>query len=279
MAKASEDFNNTAAGITGGRTELGLSGAYKASPRLSVNGEYLQTQDDIEEATTEVHNESKAFSLGADYQISERLTVGGGVRVVKENAASLVRSTTSSCSNSTTATTTGYNTGFGISQVGNQTIDPVTGLPVVCSGANLTTIATATEDLDRTSVFGRAAYKMTDSLTLSGELQGAPWRLDVPADWNGDLVMLAHGWSPAAPLAQQLRQHETGEQRHAHRHAMRQRQQDKKGQHPADEVEGGGGNQVMHQPPRDGVASPQQGRNHQQHGRAGCEFVSHGAAL
>ncbi len=32
--------------------------------------------------------------------------------------------------------------------------------------------------------------------TLSGELQGAPWRLDVPADWNGDLVMLAHGYEP-----------------------------------------------------------------------------------
>ena len=31
---------------------------------------------------------------------------------------------------------------------------------------------------------------------LSGELQGAPWRLDVPADWNGDLVMLAHGYEP-----------------------------------------------------------------------------------
>ncbi len=32
--------------------------------------------------------------------------------------------------------------------------------------------------------------------TLSGELQGAPWRLDVPASWNGDLVMLAHGYEP-----------------------------------------------------------------------------------
>lgn len=31
---------------------------------------------------------------------------------------------------------------------------------------------------------------------LSGELQGAPWRLDVPADWNGELVMLAHGYEP-----------------------------------------------------------------------------------
>jgi hypothetical protein len=172
VAKASEDFNNTAAGITGGRTELGLSGAYKVSPRLTVNGEYLQSKDQIDPTLTTpgIDNDTKALSLGADFQLSDRLTVGGGVRKVQENAASLVRSTASSCSNSTSATT-GYNTGFGISQVGNQTIDPVTGLPVLCSGSNLTTIETATEDLDRTSVFGRAAYKMTDSLTLNGELQ------------------------------------------------------------------------------------------------------------
>lgn len=46
----------------------------------------------------------------------------------------------------------------------------------------------------------------TAARTLSGELQGAPWRLDVPADWNGDLVMLAHGYEPVgvprtAPMA------------------------------------------------------------------------------
>ena len=32
--------------------------------------------------------------------------------------------------------------------------------------------------------------------TSSGELQGARWRLDVPAGWNGELVMLAHGYEP-----------------------------------------------------------------------------------
>lgn len=36
----------------------------------------------------------------------------------------------------------------------------------------------------------------TAARTRSGELQGAPWRLDVPANWNGDLVMLAHGYEP-----------------------------------------------------------------------------------
>lgn len=80
--------------------------------------------------TPGIDNDAKAFSLGADFQVSDRLTVGGGVRKVQENAASLVRSTASHCSNGTTAST-GYNTGFGISQVGNQTIDPVTGLLVV----------------------------------------------------------------------------------------------------------------------------------------------------
>ena len=40
------------------------------------------------------------------------------------------------------------------------------------------------------------AAPTTAPRTLSGELQGAPWRLDIPADWNGDLVMLAHGYEP-----------------------------------------------------------------------------------
>ncbi|KAG0753783.1 hypothetical protein G6F24_012796 [Rhizopus arrhizus] len=40
------------------------------------------------------------------------------------------------------------------------------------------------------------AAPATAPRALSGELQGAPWRLDVPASWNGDLVMLAHGYEP-----------------------------------------------------------------------------------
>ncbi len=173
VAQSSEGFNNSAAGITPGRTELGLSGAYKVSRNATLTGEYLQSKDDLAATLTTpgIDNDSRALSLGADYQVSDRLSVGGGVRVVKENAASLLALTGSNCSNSTTNPSTGYNTGFGISQVGNQTIDPVTGLPVVCSGANLTSTETAPEDLDRTSVYGRAAYKMTQSLTLSGELQ------------------------------------------------------------------------------------------------------------
>lgn len=31
----------------------------------------------------------------------------------------------------------------------------------------------------------------------TGALHGAPYRIDIPADWNGDLVMLMHGYQPA----------------------------------------------------------------------------------
>lgn len=30
----------------------------------------------------------------------------------------------------------------------------------------------------------------------AGELKGAPYRIDIPAHWNGDLVMLMHGYEP-----------------------------------------------------------------------------------
>lgn len=174
VARASEDFNNNAAGITGGRTELGLSGAYKVNPDLTVNGEYLRSQDQLDQTLTRagIDNRSQAMTIGADVRVDERLTLGGGVRAVKASAASLSSLSTSVCSSDPALATdaSGYNSGFGISQVGNQSIDPATGLPVVCSP--ITSAGTgAPEDLDRTSVYGRAAYKMTDSLTLSGELQ------------------------------------------------------------------------------------------------------------
>ena len=174
VARASEDFNNSAAGITGGRTELGVSGAYKVNPDLTVNGEYLRSDDKLDPTATRagIDNRSQALAIGADVRVGERLTLGGGVRAVKESAASLASLSASICSSDTTVATdaSGYNSGFGISQVGNQSIDPATGLPVVCSPIT-TAATTAPEDLDRTSVFGRAAYKMSDSLTLSGELQ------------------------------------------------------------------------------------------------------------
>ncbi|KAK6032475.1 hypothetical protein OSTOST_01418 [Ostertagia ostertagi] len=115
-------------------------------------------------------------SAAIDLKISDRLTIGGGVRRVEQNSISLTQTTATNCSNITTGTTTaagaiaGYNTGYGISQVGNQSIDPATGLPILCN-VGINNVAGAPTSLERTSLFARAAYRVTDSLTLDGELQ------------------------------------------------------------------------------------------------------------
>ena len=169
--RSSDDFNNTSAGLTGGKTELGASGAYRVNPQLSVTGELLSSKDSI------VGSLNEQGFVGVDLKMSDRLTIGGGVRKVQQNSISLTQTTAVNCTNNLTNTTatpgaiSGYNTGYGISQVGNQAIDPATGLPVVCNTAINATPAAAPAALDRTSVFARAAYKVTPALTLDGELQ------------------------------------------------------------------------------------------------------------
>ncbi|MBC7437786.1 MAG: hypothetical protein H7332_17155 [Bdellovibrionales bacterium] len=183
VVRTTDGFNNSSAGIAGGRTEYGASGSYKINSTLSVTGEHLHTEDRIG------NTNSDATSLGADLKLSDRLTVGGGVRHVTQNAFSLASLTSNTCSTGATANSTGYNSGYGIAQQGNQQIDPATGQLVVCTPTTLSS-TTAPTALDRTSVFTRATYRATETVTLNGEIQrelgdnsttlyrlGADWRV------------------------------------------------------------------------------------------------------
>ena len=168
--RSSVDFNNPSSGVTGGKTELGASGAYIFSPKISVTGEVLSSKDTIGGSLNE------QGALGVDLKATDRLTLGAGVRRVTQNSISLTQTTATNCANLAGTTTvpgaiSGYNTGYGISQTGNQSIDPATGLPIVCNTAINAGAPIAPAGLDRTSMFVRAAYKVTDSLTLDGELQ------------------------------------------------------------------------------------------------------------
>ena len=168
--RSSADFNNPSAGVTGGKTEIGLTGAYRATEKLSFTGEVLSSKDNIAGSVNE------QGAVGIDLKITNRLTIGGGVRRVVQNGVSLALSNSTNCSNgsgsaSSPGSTSGYNTGFGISQVGNQSIDPATGLPVLCNSSINPAPTNAPTSIDRTSVFARASYKVTDGLTVDGELQ------------------------------------------------------------------------------------------------------------
>jgi pimeloyl-ACP methyl ester carboxylesterase len=73
----------------------------------------------------------------------------------------------------------------------------------------------------RTTTSGRGRFALAACLAIGalpafaagpeagshvGTLQGAAYRIDVPADWNGDLVMLMHGYQPVgAPQSAPMR--------------------------------------------------------------------------
>jgi hypothetical protein len=165
--RADNDFNNSSSGLTGGKQEIGGAVTYKTTEKLTITADAQRSQDRI------VGSENTAASVAADLKLTDRLTIGGGVRRVEQNAISAAQQTVNNClttSNTYTGQVTGYNTGFGISQVGNQQIDPATGLPVICNTA-VNPVAAPAQSLDRTSVFLRAGYKATDALTVNGELQ------------------------------------------------------------------------------------------------------------
>jgi hypothetical protein len=170
VMRADNDFNNASSGTTGGKQELGGAFNYKATNNLTITGDLQRAQDRV------LNSKNDAASLAGDLKLTERLTVGLGARQVQQNAASLNQQTLSNCLTNATATypgvVSGYNTGFGISPLGSQNIDPVTGLPIVCNTAINPVAATpALTDVDRTAVFGRIGFKATDKLTLDAEVQ------------------------------------------------------------------------------------------------------------
>ncbi len=167
IQRADNDFNNASSGLTGGKQEIGGAVTYKATEKLTITADAQRSQDRIN------GSENTAASLAADLKLTDRLTVGGGVRRVDQNAISAAQQTVNNClstTNTYSGVVSGYNTGYGISQVGNQQIDPATGLPVICNTA-INPVNAPAQALDRTSVFLRAGYKATDKLTIDGELQ------------------------------------------------------------------------------------------------------------
>jgi hypothetical protein len=173
VQRASDNFNNSSSGVTGGKQELGGAITYKATEKLTISADAQRAEDKIS------GSENTSASIAADLKLTDRLTIGGGVRRVDQNALSVAQQSVNNCLTNGGLSTVvtpyagsipGYNTGYGISQVGNQQIDPATGLPVICNSV-VNPIAAPAQSLDRTSIFVRAGYKATDNLTVDGELQ------------------------------------------------------------------------------------------------------------
>ncbi len=161
--KTDEGFSNGSAGTTGGRTELGASGGYKLTDNLSINGEVLKSDDSIKD----VESKSASVSLDWSLRLTDRLTLGIGARHVKQDAQSLTTLTNSGCP---TTPNSGFNTGFGIDQQGNQNIDPASGLPVNCGSTSLDSVRSG-DGLDSSSLYARLNWQATERFSVLGEVQ------------------------------------------------------------------------------------------------------------
>lgn len=181
--KTDPGFYNPTAGIAGGVTEYGAQGAYKFNDKLTVNAEYIQSDNSI------ANTRRQAAQAGMDLVMTNRLTIGGGVRWAKQDALTLVSSSLVPCGNPSLTSAGGTTAGYGLGSQGNQQIDPNTGRQIQCSVAAATGSG-AESDLDQTAFYAKASYRATDTVMLLGEIQkevggnnnllysiGADWRV------------------------------------------------------------------------------------------------------
>lgn len=168
VGQSDPTFNNLAAPLTGGRSEAMVSGGVKVTDSAKLYGK-AQRSEDRNPGTAQ----RDAGELGVLLQLSERLTLDVGLRLVRETEGIAI-STMPSPFASTTGLTGSIATGSGGSAVGfgNQTIDPVTGLPQITSGSLLNgTTTNRTLGLRSDTARIGLGFKATDRLTLGGEIE------------------------------------------------------------------------------------------------------------
>jgi hypothetical protein len=169
-------FNNPAAPLQGGRSELQFNGGYRLAESFKLYGDASQTQD-----RNEGGGKRLLAGLGLRWFASERLTLDLGVRAARETIGTLPNSTavapfgnTGGLAGSIASGSAGGALGYG-----SQAIDPGTGLAVI--GASLLTPAQSdlpvgTRLASDTLRLG-AGYKVTDRFQLGAEIEG---------EFNGD---------------------------------------------------------------------------------------------
>ncbi|MBB5609191.1 MULTISPECIES: Ig-like domain-containing protein [unclassified Janthinobacterium] len=164
-SRSDTDFNNTAAGITGGRGETGLKAGYKINPAVTVYGEAIRS----DERSTEAHRD--AARLGVAWNASERWLLDVSLQHIKESGG---LPSTAGIAPNTAPLGTGLNPvgGFYGNGTANTAIDPVTGSSITTFAPINPGVGGGTSGpLDATTVRLGTQYKATDRWTLNGEVE------------------------------------------------------------------------------------------------------------
>lgn len=68
--------------------------------------------------------------------------------------------------------------------------------PVAGLGLSLSLVVAGCASTPTPPASSVAVPRISAPVAISDELEGAPYRIDIPANWNGDVVMLLHGYEP-----------------------------------------------------------------------------------
>ncbi|MEX8520889.1 MAG: hypothetical protein AB3X44_20480 [Leptothrix sp. (in: b-proteobacteria)] len=157
--RADARFANPAAGVQPGTQQGGVSLAVKASEPLTLKAEAQRTQDLATDARR------TGLTLGGDYQWSEALTLGAGLRRIEEQGR-LSGASSSLGANPDAGSAFGAGAGGGFSGAGSTTL------------INLNSLLTSTgstpgsvPDLSATTAYVGAGLKVSERVALQGQLE------------------------------------------------------------------------------------------------------------
>lgn len=168
VGQSDATFNNMASPLVGGRTEAFARGAVKVTEDTKAYAQVQRSEDRNPGAAT-----SDAAQVGVILKLSQRLTLDVGLRALRESVGS-ISGTLASPFASTAGLTSSMATGSGGGAVGfgNQTLDPLTGLPLITSS----TTPGGTTSINSTGLNSDTArvglgFKATDRFTVGGEVE------------------------------------------------------------------------------------------------------------
>jgi hypothetical protein len=163
---ADQYFNNTSAGLAGGHSEAGVSGKYALDERTRIYAEFMRSEDQASDA------DRSGERVGVWYALSDKLSVQLSLQHMKDNGNFTSGATIAP---NTAALGTGQNPTGGFYGTGSAGLDPVTGQPLSPTSSlgngNTTPSNIQYSGMDATTAKVGAIYKVSDALTINGDLE------------------------------------------------------------------------------------------------------------
>lgn len=168
-AQTDPAFNNAASPLYGGRGEYNAEATYRAGDRTELYVEALRSEDRNPDG-----GERDAAGAGVRYKATERITLDGGYRAIRETVGAYSTWSSATPFGDTGGLSGGYATGAagGALGYGQQPLDPLSGLPVIRSNGTVPTsdLPIGTELSSDTVRLG-LGYKVSDRIVIGGEAE------------------------------------------------------------------------------------------------------------